>query len=220
MRPLLGLCGGAALLYTGQVEFYNYEARREAAERKTFSPNSGDVVLMNGLATGDLVLFSRRWYRYHLPEALSIKLHQMRHATEFDHVGVVVCDKFGVPSVFESTYFSGAKLRPFEARILHSKAQQILVLPLVPRDAIGRDGQEKLAQYAVACAEERSQRYHPLAASSLVSECYKKLGIDISTANQQRQQSDFFNTQLLLDRAYILSPPKFSFGPLVVARTR
>jgi hypothetical protein len=63
---------------------------------------------------------------------LVVMLNKSLHGSDFDHCGVIVKDKFGVPYVYELTPF-GAKLRLYSARILHSQARQILVIPMIPR---------------------------------------------------------------------------------------
>lgn len=210
----------AGLGYTAQVEYFARKARQEAPQ--SFGPNSGDEVLKNGLATGDLVFFSRRWYRYHLPEALSIKLRQvLSGGSVFDHVGVVVADKYGVPHVFENTFFQGCKLRPFEDRVLQSKAHQVLVLPLLPRN-VQHDAQGQLAQHARTCAEQKSQRYHPFTllsdAPNIVRDCYEKMGIHVQGDSSSNQQ--LLDRACQLSRADAASAAPLKFGPLVVARTR
>ena len=131
----------------------------------TFSPNGGDEILQNGLQTGDIMLFQRRWYRYHLPEALCIGLYQLWHKTPFDHCGMIVCDKYGAPHVFESTFFAGCKLRPFEPRVLLSQSQQIILIPLLPR----ADFATPALQQLIASSVHGAGRYKYHITSSLAS---------------------------------------------------
>jgi hypothetical protein len=100
----------------------------------TFSPGSADDTLNEKLKTGDIIVFSRRWYHYHLPQAVFIKLYQLIHDTSYDHLGVIVCDKYGTPYLFEHTFFGGHRVRPFEPRILYSRAHQITAVMIMPRD--------------------------------------------------------------------------------------
>ncbi len=139
INAFLGI-SSALSAYTAKVIYDQTEHKSflEASENEhklKFSPGSADELLQDSLKTGDLLLFSRRWYRYHLPEALSIKLYQTFLNTDYDHVGVIICDKYGEPSVLEKTYWGGYKLRPFSERIAYSRSHQISLLMLNPRDA-------------------------------------------------------------------------------------
>lgn len=191
--------------YSAQVEFYRREAHAKS-RRASFSPNGGDEVLQNGLQTGDVVLFHRRWYRYHLPEALCIYLYQALHRTAFDHCGVVICDKYGAPHVFESTFFGGCKLRAFEPRILHSQSQQILLIPLLPRADLATP---ELHAHVVAClrgAGVLHSPYHilfssllpsPAARPHVLADMYAKMGITTSPRA--------LSNRLIVDRAVQLA---------------
>ncbi len=59
-----------------------------------------------------------------------IKIYQKIYKTDFDHCGIIICDNFGVPYVYEKTPFTGYKIRTFEQRIINSQSRQILVIPL------------------------------------------------------------------------------------------
>jgi len=227
----------SAVLYSIQVEYFARE-RIGAATGARFSPNSGDEIVKNGLATGDLVFFSRRWYRYHIFEALCIKITQILYDSPFDHVGVIVCDQWGEPQVFENRFFKGEVLRPFESRVLHSKAHSVVVVPLLPRNLLSRDEKERLFVHAKACSSEQrpSHRYNGLSPifaslvgvssishSHIVRDCYSKLGIALSSTNHKA----------IIDRSCTLSRSKTdedenedskttaqpSLGSVVVVRT-
>lgn len=197
---LVGLaCLAAATGYTAQVEYFRREAHGKS-RRASFSPNGGDEVLQDGLQTGDVVLFHRRWYRYHLPEALCICLYQALHGTAFDHCGVVVCDRYGAPQIFESTFFGGCKLRAYEPRILHSQSQQILLIPLLPRADLATP---ELHAHIAACLRGAGFLHSPYhivssllpspARPHLLADLYAKMGI---TASPRA-----FSNRLVVDRA-------------------
>lgn len=96
-----------------------------------FLQGSADDLVLNNLKTGDLVLFSRRPYLYHLPVALMIAAYKRYTGCDYDHAGVVVEDEYGVPHVVEVTPFRrGLQCRPFEARVRWSESDHILVIPL------------------------------------------------------------------------------------------
>jgi len=230
----------SAMAYSAQVEYFS-RVRTAAATGARFSPNSGDEIIKNGLQTGDLVFFSRRWYRYHIFEALCIKVTQLLYDSPFDHVGVIVCDQWGTPQVFENRFFKGEVLRPFESRVLHSKAHSVVVVPLLPRNLLSRDEKERLIVHAKACSSEQrpSHRYNGLnpiftslvgvpsiSHSHIVRDCYSKLGISLSSTNHKA----------IIDQSCTLSRPKIdededenedsqttvqpSLGPVVVVSAR
>lgn len=124
----------AVTFYTSFVAYDTTMHRYAIGPNPEFSPGSADDVINQKLRAGDLIIFSRRWYNYHLPQALAIKLYQWIHDTPCDHIGIIVTDKYGKPYVFEQTFFRGHKIRPFEERILYSRAQQITAIMLMPRD--------------------------------------------------------------------------------------
>lgn len=124
--------------YTGQVAWstssHQHLLQTTQKHRLQFSPGSADEILLDTLKTGDILLFSRRWYYYHLPQALYILIYQNVFDTEYDHVGICVCDKYGEPAILENTFWGGFKLRPFNERIVHSRSHQISLLTLQPRE--------------------------------------------------------------------------------------
>lgn len=122
----------ASSVYTGVIG-YNTISHRAGVD-PNFGAGSADDMLNDKLQTGDVILFSRRWYNYHLPQAACIKLYQMTHDTSYDHLGVIVCDKFGTPYLFEQTFFGGYRVRLFEPRIMYSRAHQITAVMLMPRE--------------------------------------------------------------------------------------
>ena len=233
MRPTTRKVGAALsaagiAAYTAAV--FHQDRENEKNSAKLFSPGSGDEVVKNGLATGDVVLFNRRWYRYHLPEALCIKAYQQLMGTDFDHVGVIVCDKYGTPHVFENSFFGGCTLRPFEQRVLKSKAQQIVVLPLLPRGEKRAEEEEKLAKYVDSCVARRANLYHILfpilgfdvilgtfPTRHIVQDCFRLLGIKAQASNGDRQVT---SNQQFLDRKCVLSgtAPSLRLGHVVVVR--
>ncbi|CAM9294214.1 unnamed protein product [Ectocarpus sp. 12 AP-2014] len=108
---------------------YVLKERRKAPAEVRFSIGSADDVLTEQLKTGDVLLFSRRWTQM-LPAgaALSVMKRSV-FDSRFDHAGVVVADRFGTPHVAEVTY-TGIKLRRFDERILRSKCNEIMLIPV------------------------------------------------------------------------------------------
>ena len=99
---------------------------------------------MNELRTGDVVMFSRKWYTNHIPAALLIKAYTYINKTKFDHCGVVVEDNIGNYYLFENTMFGGYQLRKLEARIMHSLSQRIEAIPLRPAVELTNEQRAKL----------------------------------------------------------------------------
>ena len=91
-----------------------------------------DDAIMDNLKTGDVLLFSRDPMKHYLPVAVYIMLFKYFHSTEFDHAACIVMDNKGTPHVLEST-FTGVKCRPYDVRIMQSKAKQIALVPAAAR---------------------------------------------------------------------------------------
>ena len=137
MSPAIRFSLGAGVVllgYTGAVSQHTLQHRQACGATPEFSAGGADAILKENLKNGDVIIFSRRWYNYHAPQALAIKLYQLIHDTPYDHIGVVVTDKYGSPYIFEQTFFHGYRIRPFESRILYSRAHQITAIMLMPRD--------------------------------------------------------------------------------------
>lgn len=124
VAQLLGGCVAAIAVHSASVELFRIRSRIDPA----FSVGSADEFLTNSLSTGDIVMFSRCFYQYHLPVALVIRMRQLINESEFDHSGVIVM-KAGVPYVIERTPFQGIKCRPFEERVRRSLSTHIVVIP-------------------------------------------------------------------------------------------
>ena len=92
----------ASSVYTGVIG-YNTISHRAGVD-PNFGAGSADDMLNDKLQTGDVILFSRRWYNYHLPQAACIKLYQMTHDASYDHLGVVVC-KLWHALLVQQTFF-------------------------------------------------------------------------------------------------------------------
>jgi hypothetical protein len=110
--------------------------RMRTLENTKFTRGSADDMVMDDLVSGDIVVFNRKWYKYHLPTAAMIKLYQIYYKTDYDHCGVIIQNDKGEPYVFEKTPFGGYKIRHFEPRLMRSQAQSIIVIPLFPRQRL------------------------------------------------------------------------------------
>ena len=122
---VLGVCLGGAYSYH---VFQN----RTPPEYNTFAAGSAEERLMNKLQTGDVAMFRRKWHNYHIPGAVLISAYQSICKSRFDHCGIVIEDNHGNYYLYENTLFGGYKLRPFDARILHSLSSPIEVVPMRP----------------------------------------------------------------------------------------
>ena len=146
-KVLAALGGSLSLTYTGYIEYKRYTTPVEKGI-KVFGLGTADDILMDNLSSGDVVLFSRRWYNYHLPAAMFIKIYQIIHDTEYDHCGVIICDDTGVPSIYELSLHGRLIISPFSDRILRSRAHQIVLIPILPRTSFSNNERNKLANYA------------------------------------------------------------------------
>lgn len=119
--------------------------RKELSPR--FQPNSADALIAEEVRTGDLVLFSRKWYCYCLPMAAAIRLYSYSYGCDYDHAGIIVLGDDGTPHVFELTPFGGYKLRSFEERVRHSQSTHIIVIPLSPSLSLNPNQKGNLDSY-------------------------------------------------------------------------
>lgn len=123
----------------------NFRRKREPE----FRAGSADELLADNLSAGDVVMFRRTWYKYHIPVALMIKVQQALYECEFDHSGVIVM-LLGVPYILERTPFGGIVCRPFEERVRNSSSAHIVVIPLVKKNELSVQQTNNLRQHAAA----------------------------------------------------------------------
>lgn len=116
--------------YTGFVATSDY-MHYKSIKTNSFFKGTADDMIMDGLQSGDIICFSRRWYHFHIPTAIMIQFYQ-QFIGEYDHCGVIVHNKYGIPFVFEKTAW-GAHLIPFDRCILQTRARQVILVPLTPR---------------------------------------------------------------------------------------
>lgn len=148
LTKVVTILGSSVILgYTGYIEYKKSLVPVEP-QMKLFGPGTADEILMDNLSSGDVILFSRRWYNYHLPAALFIKLYQMIHDTEYDHCGVIICDDTGIPSVYELSLFGTLIIEPYPDRIIRSRAHQIVLVPIWPRTDFTTKERKDLVNYA------------------------------------------------------------------------
>jgi hypothetical protein len=117
-----------------------------------FTPDSDffyvDDLIMDNLKPGDIILFNRHWYDYHIHRAILVKLYQITYGTDYDHCGIFLTDKTGQPLIFEMSPFGKPRLVPFAERILKSRSHLIVTLPLLPRKDLSNDETNSLYEYA------------------------------------------------------------------------
>jgi len=112
-----------------------------------FRQGSADDMVADSLRTGDVVLFSRKWYNYHLPTALLVKAQETFYGGEYDHSGIIVM-KAGTPYVLETTPIRGVQCRRFEERIRHSSSSHIVVLTLNKSKSLSVQQDQQLKDFA------------------------------------------------------------------------
>lgn len=135
MRSKILLSGltGTALVYSFSVEYHKYKVLNKSPIDRQFYTGSTDSLIYDNLNTGDLVLFSRIWYRHHIPTACMIIYNHFTEKSEFDQVGMIVIDNNGEPQVLEYSNQFGARVTPLDTRVHYSDESQIIVAPIVPR---------------------------------------------------------------------------------------
>jgi hypothetical protein len=135
----------------------SFPAPKMTPQGNYFFLGSVDDERMDELKTGDLILFRRRWWLLRVGSHYSSSLDFvfavsprliLMHTTQqpwgalitylrlqvcdYDHVGIIIRKGLQKPYILESTY-SGVKLRPYDERILWSRARTIDALPLQRR---------------------------------------------------------------------------------------
>lgn len=132
--------GASILGYTTFIE-YNRYLQKQDIEKYTYNKkqlsesilnlSSSESLVLDNVNTGDIILFSRRWYNYHIPMALAISLYQVLYDTDFDHCGIIVIKQDGLPYIVElSPFKSSWSIKRLDDRIANSKSHQILLIRL------------------------------------------------------------------------------------------
>jgi hypothetical protein len=135
--------------------------------RRNHKPHPRDAIdplILENVSTGDIVLFARHWYHEYQPLGTVISAFHYVHGTEYDHAGVVVLDKDGIPFLMEiNQYQPGVHITNLEDRILTSTAHQIALIPIVPRVDYSMSERIRLFQqynaYILSMRSERSESY-------------------------------------------------------------
>lgn len=109
----------------------------------SFAAGTADEYISNQLSTGDVILFSRRFYQYHFPVAFAIKLRHIIDETDIDHGGVIVIRE-GVPYVVEHTPLNGVQVRSFEERVRRSRSAHIIVVAAERSGALAEQQKKSL----------------------------------------------------------------------------
>jgi hypothetical protein len=232
----------SSIIYTSYIEYTRYNIKPNLLKLE-FNLGSADDIVRDNLRTGDVVLFNRRWYHYHIPMAIVIKLYQIINNSNFDHCGIIVQDKLGVPHVFESTPFGGCSLYKFENRILVSQSHQIIVIPLFSKQdkGITIDQREDMHNYSMDIINNKKinseffgltkniiitilkstplrsnlKDIYSCSNTELVINSWKKLGLNVSTLEQNIELTTI---KSLIDRRIILKP--FYLGEDILMRTK
>lgn len=134
-----------------------------ATTSTVFQVGSVDDQLMDNLRDGDVLLFRRKWFYEHIPAAALLLLYRYFLDSDYDHCGVIVCDKFGKPHLLELTPLGGYKIRPYDRRLIMSQAENIMILSLA-REKPTR-GLQSLMEYARNLASSSSDNKNDFASS-------------------------------------------------------
>jgi hypothetical protein len=153
--------------YTGHVSFLDVRPQISNLLFGTpivtrFEKGSIDDKLSDMLHTGDVILYSRRWYTHHIPMALLIQLYQFTFDCYFDHMGVVVINpEDGTPFVLEQGEFSDrATFRRYDDTVLRSEATQINCMRLQPVLQYTDASFAKLEDYMEETTRNKSGKNH------------------------------------------------------------
>lgn len=232
----------SSLSYTSYIEYVRYNIKPNLLKLE-FNLGSADDIVRDNLRTGDVILFNRRWYHYHIPMAIVIKLYQVINNSNFDHCGIIIQDKLGVPHVFESSPFGGCSLYKFENRILVSQSHQIIVIPLFSKEdkGITINQREDMYNYSIDIINNKkvNSEFFGLSKSiiitllkstplrsnltdiyncsniELVINSWKILGLNISTLDENIELSTI---KSLMNRKIILKP--YYLGEDILMRTK
>ena len=139
INPLIFVLPSIAFGYSGLISFHY---RSKVPNNEGFDVGSIEDVVMDGLSTGDIILFRRRWYHYHIPANLLIAGEKYLFGSTYNHGGIIIEDKNGKPYLLENT-FSGKKLRPYDTRMLSSNAAQIVLIPILPRQDLSTEERKR-----------------------------------------------------------------------------
>lgn len=105
-------------------------------------------MLADSLNSGDVVLFNRRWYTYHIPTAFLVKAQKVALGGEYDHSGVIVM-KSGTPYILERTPLHGIQCEKFEDRVRESSASNIIVLKLDRAQELSSKQAQSLKEFSL-----------------------------------------------------------------------
>eukprot|EP00953_Heterococcus_sp_UTEX-ZZ885_P015353 8648-Heterococcus_DN1.PRE.1 len=140
----------------GAWSAYVTHERKKPPATTDFIVGSTDDMLADKLKTGDLLLFRRNWAMLQPPAALVALLTRKVFSTRYDHIGMVVKDRFGVAHVCEGTML-GVRLRRFDERVSWSKSEEIIALPLEHKPS--EEARQKAERYARSLTPERRLVY-------------------------------------------------------------
>ena len=155
-------------LHTGYV--FSTRRSEKGSMHHSFSPGDADDMIMDGLRSGDIVLFKRSPLLHYLPTAVYISSFQALHGTEYDHSGVVIIEPNGAPMILETTFGQSVQYRPYAQRILHSKAEQIVLIPVRNRQEETSIEREHHAKVVSSLTREYAERN-----TSFLVEAYRGL---------------------------------------------
>jgi len=183
------LATAAGAVWMGLV--YKERSELPVGRRRLFSPGSADDVMSGDLKDGDLVLFARNCALYYPCGAAACAATKALTGIEYDHAGVIVRRK-GTACVAEAT-FSGVRLRPFEERVVCSRALNVVVRqlarPLSPEqrtalreaalaaEADGAGSPESPGAWAVAAVTAGPAAAAERAPAALANRLYRAAGL-------------------------------------------
>jgi hypothetical protein len=130
-----GVCSWQAFTYYLRTKYENaaihvYEKQIETQA----NVGSIDDKISESIRTGDLVVFNRRCTLMKpcgAAACVGTKMASVQsRMIDYDHCGVIILGKGGVPQILEANWSNGVVLRPYDQRIMRSMADTIIIRPL------------------------------------------------------------------------------------------
>ena len=170
---------GAAVVTLGAAGIAVAESRREERlqQHRVFNEGSPLLSIESSLSTGDVLLFSRSVLSelgggpdstsssLHPLRLLLVLLQKLQGRSEFDHVALVIL-RNSYPYVLERSLAGQIELRPFDARMLHASAREIVLRRMERK--LSPEQEERIETWVESIMGETrgTTNYHDVAAAA------------------------------------------------------
>ena len=129
-----GICSWQAFTYYLRTKYEDAAIKLYEKQNET-QANVGSIgdKISESINTGDLVVFNRRCTLMKPCGAAACIGTKMASAQsriiDYDHCGVIVVRKDGIPQILEANWSNGVVLRPYDQRVIRSMADTIIIRP-------------------------------------------------------------------------------------------